>query len=183
MDCSKQCTKHSYWCHHHTGQGNSFAISDGDIGGLVNGTAYYITHDTHNTIKLATSLSNANNNTNINLTSVGSGSSHSLTVGFDGINKIFKATHNGDDVHINNSTQLQIAINNVVQKPNNDAAFTRLQVIHTRQIQFKILQELRLFWDTVIANTIEHSIYLIYRLTILQEMEAQQFRSFKRSSK
>ena len=147
-----------YWCHHHTGQGNSFAIGDGDIGGLVNGTAYYITHDTHNTIKLATSLSNANNNTNINLTSVGSGSSHSLTVGFDGINKIFKATHNnGDDVHINNSTQLQIAINNVVQKPNNDAAFTEgFRVIHGRQIQFKEAPTgVEIFWGTVIANTIE----------------------------
>ena len=147
-----------YWCHHHTGQGNSFAISDGDIVGLVNGTAYYITHDTHNTIKLATSLSNANNNTNINLTSLGSGSSHSLTVGFDGINKIFKATHNGgDDVHINNSTQLQIAINNVVQKPNNDAAFTEgFRVIHGRQIQFKEAPTgVEIFWGTVIANTIE----------------------------
>ena len=44
----------------------------GNIGGLTSGTVYYITHDTHNTIKLATSLANANNNVNINLTSVGS---------------------------------------------------------------------------------------------------------------
>ena len=147
-----------YWCHHHTGQGNSFAIGNGDIVGLVNGTAYYITHDTHNTIKLATSLSNANNNTNINLTAVGSGSSHTLTVAFDGINKIFKATHNsGDLVHINNSTQLQIAINNVVQKPNNNAAFTEgFRVINGRQIQFKEAPTgVEVFWGTVIANTIE----------------------------
>ena len=147
-----------YWCHHHTGQGNSFAVGNGDVVGLVNGTAYYITHDTHNTIKLATSFSNANNNININLTAVGSGSSHSLTVAFDGINKIFKATHNnGDLVHINNSTQLQIAINNVVQKPNNNAAFTEgFRVINGRQIQFKEAPTgVEVFWGTVIANTIE----------------------------
>ena len=130
----------------------------GNIGGLTSGTVYYITHDTHNTIKLATSLANANNNVNINLTSVGSGSSHTLNVAFDGINKIFKATHNGGDlVHINNSTQLQIAINNVVQKPNNDAAFTEgFRVIHGRQIQFKEAPTgVEVFWGTVLANTIE----------------------------
>ena len=38
----------------------------GNIGGLTNGTAYFVTRDTANTIKLATSLANANNNTNIN---------------------------------------------------------------------------------------------------------------------
>ena len=39
----------------------------GNIGGLTNGTAYFVTFDTTNTFKLATSLANANNNTNINL--------------------------------------------------------------------------------------------------------------------
>ena len=64
-------------------------------------------------------IHNANNNTNINLSSVGSGSSHTLTAAFDGVNQNFKATHSGgSDVRINNSTQLQIAINNVIQIPN-----------------------------------------------------------------
>ena len=78
----------------------------GNIGGLTNGTAYFVTFDTANTFKLATSLANANNNTNINLSSVGSGSSHTLTAAFDGVNQNFKATHSGgSDVRINNSTQ------------------------------------------------------------------------------
>ena len=48
----------------------------GNIGGLSSGTAYYVTYDSANTIKLATTLVNANNNTNINLTSVGSGTTY-----------------------------------------------------------------------------------------------------------
>ena len=147
-----------YWCHHHTGQGNSFAIGNGDIVGLVNGTAYFVTFDNHNRIKLATSLSNANNNTNINLSSVGSGSAHTLTAAFDGVNKTFKATHSGGlDVNINNSTQLNIAINNVIQKPNNDASYTEgFRVVDHEKIQFQVAPTaVDVFWGTVIANTIE----------------------------
>ena len=66
----------------------------GNIGGLTNGTAYYVNFDSANTIKLATSLANANNNTVINLSSVGSGSSHTLTASFDGTNTKFKLTFN-----------------------------------------------------------------------------------------
>ena len=69
--------------------------SGGNIGGLTNGTAYFVTFDNHNRIKLATSLSNANNNTNINLSSVGTGSAHTLTAAFDGVNTTFKITHGG----------------------------------------------------------------------------------------
>ena len=130
----------------------------GNIGNLSSGSAYFVTFDSANTIKLATSLANANNNTVINLSSVGSGSSHTLNVAFDGVNTKFKATHNsGDVVNINNSTQLQIAINNVVQKPNNDASFTEgFRVVHGRQIQFKEAPTgVEVFWGTVLANTIE----------------------------
>ena len=128
------------------------------IAGLSDGVYYIIKHD-HHTIKLATSASNAANGTAVNITGVApGGSSHTLNVAFDGINKIFKATHGGCNlVHINNSTQLQIAINNVVQKPNNNAAFTEgFRVIHGRQIQFKEAPTgVEVFWGTVIANTIE----------------------------
>ena len=142
-------------------QGQRVTYSNGggsNIGGLTNGTAYYVTFDTHNTIKLATSLVNANNNTNINLTSVGGGASHTLTAAFDGVNQKFKLTHSGgSDVHINNSTQVSIAINNVIQKPNNDAAFTEgFRVVHNEQIEFKVAPTTdNVFWGTVIANTIE----------------------------
>ena len=130
----------------------------GNIGGLTNGTAYFVTFDTANTFKLATSLANANNNTNINLSSVGSGSSHTLTAAFDGINKEFKATHNGGTiVHIANTTQLQIAINNVIQKPNDDSSYTEgFRVVNGRKIQFKTAPTSSdVFWGNIIANTIE----------------------------
>ena len=130
----------------------------GNIGGLITGTAYFVTFDNHNRIKLATSLSNANNNTNINLSSVGAGSAHTLTAAFDGVNKTFKATHSGGlDVNINNSTQLNIAINNVIQKPNNDASYTEgFRVVDHEKIQFQVAPTADdVFWGTVIANTIE----------------------------
>ena len=62
----------------------------GNIGGLTSGAAYYVSFDTGNTIKLATSKVNADNNTVINLASVGSGSSHTLTAAFDSVNTEFK---------------------------------------------------------------------------------------------
>ena len=130
----------------------------GNIGGLTTGTAYFVTLDTHNTIKLATTLANANSNTNINLSSVGSGSSHTLTAAFDGVNQNFKATHSGgSDVRINNSTQLQIAINNVIQKPNNNSSYTEgFRVVDREKIQFKTAPTSNdVFWGTVISNTIE----------------------------
>mgnify|MGYP001172016718 FL=1 len=105
-------------------QGQRVTYNNGggsNIGGLSSGTAYFVTYDTANTIKLATSLVNANNNTNINLTSVGSGTAHTLTAAFDGVNKKFRITHGGGTrARFSQASQLNIAINNVIQKPNND---------------------------------------------------------------
>ena len=130
-----------YWCHYHTGQGNSFSIGDGDIAGLVNGTAYYVIYDTAHTIKLATSATNAASLTAINLTGVGSGTSHTLNVAFDGVNKKFRVTHgNGIRARIHTATQISVAINNVIQKPNNDANnFSEGYAVEVRDIVvFKI---------------------------------------------
>ena len=105
-------------------QGQRVTYNNGggsNIGGLTSGTAYYVSFDTTNTIKLATSLVNANNGTLINLTSAGGGTTHTLTAAFDGINTKFKLTHNGGESgRFNNATQLQVAINNVLQRPNSD---------------------------------------------------------------
>ena len=110
-----------YWCHHHTGQGNSFAVSGTAISGLTSGTAYYVIKDTANTIKLATSTSNAANSTAINLTAVGTGTTHSFNAAFDGVNTKFKLTYrDGKAARFNNATQINVAINNVVQRPNLD---------------------------------------------------------------
>ena len=131
----------------------------GNIGGLTTGTAYFVTFDTHNTIKLATSLSNANNNININLSSVGSGTAHTLNAAFDGTNTKFKLTHNsGDDAIINNATQLQVAINNVIQRPNQTAlSFTEgFAIEDNHKIVFKTAPTSNdVFWGSIIANTIE----------------------------
>ena len=130
----------------------------GNIGGLTNGTAYFVTFDTANTIKLATSLANANSNTNINLSSVGSGSSHTLTAAFDGVNTTFKITHGGgSSADIVNSAQLQIAINNVIQKANLDSSYTEgFLVVDSRKIQFKTAPTADdIFWGNIIANTID----------------------------
>ena len=109
-------------------QGQRVTYNNGggsNIGGLTSGTAYYISLDTANTVKLATSLVNANNNTVINLSSVGSGSSHTLTAAFDGVNKEFKLTYGTKAAIVLTAPQLNIAINNVIQRPNiNDASFT-----------------------------------------------------------
>ena len=92
-----------------------------NIGGLSSGTAYYVIYDTAHTIKLATNASNAASLTAINLNAVGGGTSHTLNASFDGVNKKFRITHgNGFRSRFHHATQLSIAINNVIQKPNND---------------------------------------------------------------
>ena len=91
------------------------------ITGLSDGV-YYIIKEDHNTIKLATSASNASNGVAVNITNVGSGSSHTLNVAFDGVNTKFKATHTtGQKAKITRSAQLVISMNGVIQQPHDTA--------------------------------------------------------------
>ena len=107
-----------------------------NIGGLTSGTAYYVIYDTAHTIKLATNSSNAASLIAINLNAVGGGTSHTLNASFDGVNKKFRVTHgNGNRPRFHHATQLSIAINNVVQRPNNDANnFTEGYAVEVRDI-------------------------------------------------
>ena len=106
-----------------------------NIGGLTSGTAYYVIYDTAHTIKLASSASNAASLTPINLNAVGGGISHTLNVAFDGVNTKFRITHgNGNRPRFHHATQLSIAINNVIQKPNNDLNFTEGYTVEVRDI-------------------------------------------------
>ena len=106
-----------------------------NIGGLSSGTAYYIIYDTAHTIKLASSASNAASLTAINLSGVGGGTSHTLNVAFDGVNTKFRITHSsGNRPRFHHATQLSIAINNVIQKPNNDLNFTEGYAVEVRDI-------------------------------------------------
>ena len=120
-------------------QGQRVTYNNGggsNIGGLSSGTAYYVIYDTAHTIKLATSALNAGSLTAINLNAVGGGTSHTLNAAFDGVNKKFRVTHgSGNRPRFHHATQLSIAINNVVQRPNNDANnFTEGYAVEVRDI-------------------------------------------------
>ena len=95
------------------------------IGGLTDGTAYFIIKVDQNTIKLATSSSNAAAGTAIDLTSGAAGGSHTLNVKFDGVNTKFKATHsNGKKANISRAAQLSLSINGVIQQPSEGSSPT-----------------------------------------------------------
>ena len=132
--------------------------SGGNIGGLTTGTAYFVIFDSASTIKLATNASNAANSTAINLSAVGTGSSHTLNAAFDGVNTKFKITYNGGTgARFNNATQLNIAINNVLQKPNvNSSTFTEgFAIEDNHKIVFKNAPTNQdIFWGSIIANTL-----------------------------
>ena len=95
------------------------------ITGLTDNTAYYVIKVDQNTIKLATSSSNAIAGTAINLTGLGAGTTHTLNAAFDGTNTKFKATHtNGTKAKISRAAQLTISINGVNQQPQESSAPT-----------------------------------------------------------
>ena len=95
----------------------------GNITGLVNGQAYFVINHSKTQIKLASSASNALAGTAINLTGLGTGSSHTLTLAFDGVNTKFVPTF-GDGMHdtlIKRAAQLVISLNGVIQQPHDTA--------------------------------------------------------------
>tara|TARA_B100000886_G_scaffold149170_1_gene101454 strand:+ start:90 stop:1868 length:1779 start_codon:yes stop_codon:yes gene_type:complete len=92
------------------------------ITGLSDGV-YFIIKVDKNRIQLATNSSNAASGTQINLTGLGSGSSHTLNVAFDGVNTKFKITHNsGTHAKVTRASQLMISINGVLQQPHDSAS-------------------------------------------------------------
>ena len=107
-----------------TGQRVRYTNGGGsNIAGLSPSTVYFIIKEDHNTIKLATSASNANNGTAVPINGLGVGSSHTLNVAFDGVNTKFKATHtNGVKAKITRSAQLVISINGVIQQPHDSTS-------------------------------------------------------------
>ena len=92
------------------------------ITGLSDGV-YFIIKVDKNRIQLASSVSNANSGTQINLTGLGSGSSHTLNVAFDGVNTKFKITHgSGTHAKVTRASQLMISINGVLQQPHDSVS-------------------------------------------------------------
>ncbi len=100
--------------------GQKVTYNDGGgtaIGGLADGS-YFIIKEDQNTIKLASSASNATAGTAIDLTSGAAGGSHTLNIAQDGVNTKFKATHsNGTKAKISRAAQVTLSINGVIQQP------------------------------------------------------------------
>jgi hypothetical protein len=139
-----------------TGQRVTYSDGGGGaIGGLSNGV-YYIVKNDQNTIKLAPTYSDAINSTNlINFTSLGTGSSHTLNVAFDGVNTRFVATYdNGTKAQMTRAAQLQISMNGVLQQPQDTNTPTNGFGIDLDSIIVFSVAPLvtDVFWGNLVAN-------------------------------
>jgi len=139
-----------------TGQRFTYSTTGTAVGGLVSGTAYYIIKNDQNTIKVATSYANAIIGSEINLSGLGTGSTHTINVAFDGINTKFKATYtNGTKALITRAAQLQLSINGVIQQPQDTVSPTTgfgFDVDST--IVFSVAPLVTdIFWGNVIATS------------------------------
>jgi hypothetical protein len=139
-----------------TGQRFTYSTTGTTVGGLVSGTAYYIIKNDQNTIKVATSYANALIGSEINLSGLGTGSTHTINVAFDGINTKFKATYtNGTKALITRAAQLQLSINGVIQQPQDTVSPTTgfgFDVDST--IIFSVAPLVTdIFWGNVIATS------------------------------
>lgn len=139
-----------------TGQRFTYSTTGSAVGGLTSGTAYYIIKNDQNTIKVATSYANALIGTAINISALGTGSTHTINVAFDGINTKFKATYtNGTKALITRAAQLQLSINGVIQQPQDTASPTTgfgFDVDST--IVFSVAPLVTdVFWGNVIATS------------------------------
>ena len=142
-------------------QGQRVTYNNGggsNIGGLTSGTAYFIIEEDKNSFKLATTLSNANSSVAIDLSGLGSGSSHTINVAFDGVNTKFKATYNsGERANVTKSSQLVISVNGVVQKPeeNTTSPTEGFSVDHVSTIHFSSAPvSSDSFFGTILASNI-----------------------------
>jgi len=138
-----------------TGQRVTYATTGSAIGNLPAGV-YYIIKNDQNTIKLALTQADANNNISINFTALGTGTTHTLNVAFDGVNTKFKATYdNGVKALFTRAAQLQISMNGVLQQPQDTSTPTdgygfdldAVIVFSTAPVVTDI------FWGNIIANS------------------------------
>lgn len=127
----------------------------GSIGGLTSGNVYYIIKIDQNTVELASSPANVITGTPVDLSSLGTGTSHSLNVSFDGVNTKFKATYDsGTRALVTRAAQLNISINGVIQKPSDTSTPTSGFGIESDSVivfsQAPISTDV--FWGIVYAN-------------------------------
>ena len=138
-----------------TGQRVTYATTGSNIGNLPAGV-YFIIKNDQNTIKLAATQSDAINNISIDFTALGTGSTHTLNIAFDGINTKFKATYdNGTKALFTRAAQLQLSINGVLQQPQDTSTPTTgygfdldaVIVFSTPPLVTDV------FWGNIIANS------------------------------
>lgn len=142
-----------------TGQRVTYGNGGGsDIGGLSNAGVYYIIKYDRDHIRLATSSANAFNNVAVPLSSAGGGTTHTLNVAFDGVNKVFRPTKDGGNFcRISRPAQLQISINGVIQKPNNTPGTITegFKIDVGGNIEFASAPtNLETFWGQIVAEAI-----------------------------
>ena len=142
-----------------TGQRVTYGNGGGsDIGGLSNAGVYYIIKYDRDHIRLATSASNASNNVAKPLSGTGSGTSHTLNVAFDGVNKVFRPTKdNGSFCRVSRPAQLQISINGVIQKPNPTAGTPTegFKIDAGGNIEFATAPtNIETFWGQIVAEAL-----------------------------
>ena len=126
----------------------------GDINGLTNNSYYFIIKQDKNNIQLATSAANAISGTAINITAVGSGTSHTLNVAFDGVNTKFKATHtSGQKARITRASQLVLSVNGVIQQPHDSTSPSTGFGIDSSNIVFsQAPASTDAFWGHILTN-------------------------------
>ena len=138
-----------------TGQRVTYNTTGTTITGLTAATAYFIIKEDQNTIKLATTYANAINNTAIDLTGLGTGTTHTINVAFDGVNTKFKATYdNGTKAQITRAAQLTLSVNGVIQQPQDTTSPTNGFGIDLDSVIIFSVAPLvtDIFWGNLVAN-------------------------------
>jgi len=138
-----------------TGQRVTYNTTGTTITGLTAATVYFIIKEDQNTIKLATTYANAINNTAIDLTGLGTGTTHTINVAFDGVNTKFKATYdNGTKAQITRAAQLTLSVNGVIQQPQDTTSPTNGFGIDLDSVIIFSVAPLvtDIFWGNLVAN-------------------------------
>ena len=138
-----------------TGQRVTYNTTGTTITGLTAATVYFIIKEDQNTIKLATTYANAINNTAIDLTGLGTGTTHTINVAFDGVNTKFKATYdNGTKAQITRAAQLTLSVNGVIQQPQDTISPTNGFGIDLDSVIIFSVAPLvtDIFWGNLVAN-------------------------------
>ena len=138
-----------------TGQRVTYNTTGTTITGLTAATVYFIIKEDQNTIKLATTYANAINNTAIDLTGLGTGTTHTINVAFDGVNTKFKATYdNGTKAQITRAAQLTLSVNGVIQQPQDTTSPTNgFGIDLDGVIIFSVAPLVTdIFWGNLVAN-------------------------------